>query len=333
MTPKGCGDPADADPMGPAVVFRGGALGDLILTFPLLRRLARETGRGVDLVAPARHRALAALAPDCIHHWWDLDHPALAPLFAGQPSHEPAFNRLLASASTVVSFLSTPGDPLAELLSGLGLTLTPPASGHRPDRRHFHLPPRPATGEPAAAFILHGVFPGERFEPVNFRRPAPLTPAETGPPPVIIHPGSGSRTKNWSLANWLELRGRLPLPRVHWLLGPAENALAPRLSAALPPGDTLQQPANTQELTDRLASARAFLGHDSGVSHLAAALGLPCFLLFGPTDPAVWAPPYPHVHTHAAPPGFAGLTPAAVAPELLAWLADLPTAPLSPASP
>jgi heptosyltransferase-2 len=40
---------------------------------------------------------------------------------------------------------------------------------------------------------------------------------------------------------------------------------------------------------------RLFLGHDSGVSHLAAACGAPCVLLFGPTDPAVWAPPSPRV--------------------------------------
>jgi heptosyltransferase-3 len=39
----------------------------------------------------------------------------------------------------------------------------------------------------------------------------------------------------------------------------------------------------------------AFLGHDSGISHLAAACGVPSLLLFGPTDPAVWAPPQPWV--------------------------------------
>jgi heptosyltransferase-2 len=33
-----------------------------------------------------------------------------------------------------------------------------------------------------------------------------------------------------------------------------------------------------------------FIGHDSGISHLAAAAGAKCILLFGPTDPAVWAP-------------------------------------------
>jgi len=33
-----------------------------------------------------------------------------------------------------------------------------------------------------------------------------------------------------------------------------------------------------------------FIGHDSGISHLAAAVGANSILLFGPTDPNVWAP-------------------------------------------
>ena len=41
---------------------------------------------------------------------------------------------------------------------------------------------------------------------------------------------------------------------------------------------------------------RLFLGHDSGISHLAAGVGTPSVLLFGPTDPAVWAPGNPWVH-------------------------------------
>ena len=44
------------------------------------------------------------------------------------------------------------------------------------------------------------------------------------------------------------------------------------------------------ELAAALAGCRALLGHDSGISHLAAALGLPTLALFGPTDPAQWAP-------------------------------------------
>jgi heptosyltransferase-2 len=50
------------------------------------------------------------------------------------------------------------------------------------------------------------------------------------------------------------------------------------------------------QLAAVLERCRLFLGHDSGISHLAAATGAPCLLLFGPTDPAVWAPPNPGVH-------------------------------------
>ncbi|MGH9630427.1 MAG: glycosyltransferase family 9 protein, partial [Bryobacteraceae bacterium] len=44
-----------------------------------------------------------------------------------------------------------------------------------------------------------------------------------------------------------------------------------------------------------LASARAYTGNDSGISHLVAAVGTPAVVLFGPTDPAVWAPRGPAV--------------------------------------
>lgn len=44
-----------------------------------------------------------------------------------------------------------------------------------------------------------------------------------------------------------------------------------------------------------LARARLYIGNDSGITHLAAAVGTPVLALFGPTDPAVWAPRGPHV--------------------------------------
>jgi heptosyltransferase-3 len=45
-----------------------------------------------------------------------------------------------------------------------------------------------------------------------------------------------------------------------------------------------------RELADKLATCAAFIGHDSGISHIAAATGTRSILLFGPTDPHVWAP-------------------------------------------
>ncbi|MFV1995963.1 MAG: glycosyltransferase family 9 protein, partial [Verrucomicrobiales bacterium] len=55
------------------------------------------------------------------------------------------------------------------------------------------------------------------------------------------------------------------------------------------------------ELGAILQRCSLYLGHDSGISHLAAACGIPCVLLFGPTEPAIWAPRNPQVITLKAP--------------------------------
>ena len=49
-----------------------------------------------------------------------------------------------------------------------------------------------------------------------------------------------------------------------------------------------------------------FVGHDSGISHLAAAAGANCILLFGPTDPEVWGPRNENVRVIRAPNGKIG---------------------------
>ena len=52
-----------------------------------------------------------------------------------------------------------------------------------------------------------------------------------------------------------------------------------------------------------LERARLFVGHDSGISHIAAAAGAPALLLFGPTDPSTWAPANERVEVIEAPDG------------------------------
>jgi ADP-heptose:LPS heptosyltransferase len=48
--------------------------------------------------------------------------------------------------------------------------------------------------------------------------------------------------------------------------------------------------ADLYELACRLATARVYIGNDSGITHLAAAVGTPVVAVFGPTDPSIWAP-------------------------------------------
>lgn len=94
---------------------------------------------------------------------------------------------------------------------------------------------------------------------------------------TIIHPFSGSKRKNWPLQRFEELACRLNLP-VAWTAGPEEElARAHRFDDLL-------------SLAEWIASAKLFIGNDSGITHLAAATGVPTIALFGATDPRVWAP-------------------------------------------
>jgi hypothetical protein len=94
---------------------------------------------------------------------------------------------------------------------------------------------------------------------------------------VAIHPFSGSAKKNWPLDRFRELARRLDAP-VRWCAGPEE------------PLEDAVRFENLWDLACWLASARLYIGNDSGITHLAAAVGTPVVALFGPTDPAIWAP-------------------------------------------
>ena len=102
---------------------------------------------------------------------------------------------------------------------------------------------------------------------------------------AVIHPFSGGRRKNWPLAQFEALAARLEraMP-VRWCRGPED-----------PPLDRAVRIDDLYELGCWLAGARLYIGNDSGITHLAAAVGTPVLALFGPTDPAVWAPRGPNV--------------------------------------
>jgi heptosyltransferase-2 len=80
------------------------------------------------------------------------------------------------------------------------------------------------------------------------------------------------------------------------VIGEADEIRGQQLQASLP-GDRIRLAKNLPltALANLLQNCASFLGHDSGISHLAAAVGTPALLLFGPTDPAIWAPQNPQV--------------------------------------
>jgi heptosyltransferase-2 len=127
-------------------------------------------------------------------------------------------------------------------------------------------------------------------------------------PVVAFHPGSGSERKNWPLENWIHIgnhlldsadfRGSLVV-----VSGEADEGRVRQLRAIWK-NERVRFAANfpLPELAALFQDA-IFLGHDSGISHLSAAVGANCILLFGPTDPDVWAPKGKNVLVIRAPTG------------------------------
>jgi heptosyltransferase-2 len=133
------------------------------------------------------------------------------------------------------------------------------------------------------------------------------------PHPIIaLHPGSGSERKNWPLPKWLKLGNRLlasPEMAGSLLLvsGEADAAQASNLRSTWPASRIREaRGLRLTQLAAILERSAHFVGHDSGISHLAGAVGAHCILLFGPTDPAVWAPSNPNVRVLRAPGGNLG---------------------------
>ncbi|MDD1763082.1 MAG: glycosyltransferase family 9 protein, partial [Methanothrix sp.] len=131
---------------------------------------------------------------------------------------------------------------------------------------------------------------------------APETPIAEELGPVVIHPGSGSRKKNYPPAFWLELIKGIKSEqldnsqKIIMLLGPAEEDIIKFFRDNLNDGDVeLKVLPSTEELTSILGRASVYIGHDSGVTHLAAMLGIHVIALFKDSRIDQWRPLGPNV--------------------------------------
>jgi ADP-heptose:LPS heptosyltransferase len=113
-------------------------------------------------------------------------------------------------------------------------------------------------------------------------------------PLIFIHPGCGSIKKAWPSLHFAKLARNLQKRfsvRIAVIEGPADRAQAETLYKRLKGVSTVKMgklPLRT--LAALMKRVKCFIGNDSGITHLAAAVGTPAIALFGPTDPGVWGP-------------------------------------------
>ncbi|MEN3942559.1 glycosyltransferase family 9 protein [Prosthecobacter sp. SYSU 5D2] len=269
------------------LVIRGGAIGDFILTMPALR-LIRETLAGCE-VEVLGYPGIAELAvkaglADTVR---SLEHRSMALLFAKGAALDPALVEYLLSFNVVVSYLFDPDGILRGQLEGIGVkTLLECPHSVRPGQGHA----AQQLARPLEKLAMYLDEPNWRAPLLGEAKPEA---SGIGGRRIALHVGSGSVKKNWPVEHWRQvvaaLREEHPAAEVMLITGEAEKERGVDVAGfeAAEHWQALPLP----ELADRLRGCDLFLGHDSGISHLAATCGLPCLLLFGPTDPALWAPP------------------------------------------
>jgi heptosyltransferase III len=239
------------------LVIRPGAIGDLIVSLPAMACLAAESlevwteARAVPLVRfAARVRPLRAAGLDLL----GITEPPVGLIQA------------LRQFDSIVSWYGANRPEFRDTVAGLGLPFT-----------FLEALPAESAGIHATDFYLEQV-----------RRIAPC--ASDGIPRIecpaeredyaVIHPFSGSARKNWPLEKFRAVAAQLErVMPVKWCAGEED----PLLPGAVRIDDLY-------ELACFLARARLYIGNDSGITHLAAAVGTPVLALFGPTDPEIWAP-------------------------------------------
>ncbi len=271
------------------LIFHSGALGDFVLAWPLVLGVARVMPQCRTVVVTAgdkgklAERVLRVESSDAESGWQKL--------FAdGALPEKPA--KLLGGARLVLSFVADFGSPWEKNLSRLA-----------PDAEVHHLEPRPTRdGIWAVDFLLEQL----EDEPVvhsaaagmvaSIRRSGLLPRAHDPAGPIVVHPGSGSAKKNWPAEQWAKWMADAGKP-VRLVLGEVEREkfTAKQRGALVEAAAEVREPQDLPSLLDALTGTSAYLGHDSGPTHLAAIIGLPTLALFGPTDPAVWAPLGPRV--------------------------------------
>jgi heptosyltransferase III len=278
------------------LVIRGGAIGDFILTLPALKALREAYLNAHIEILGYKH--IAALAENRFYAQAvrSIEYGPLSSFFARNSELSAELTGYFASFDLIISFLYDPNRIFEGNLRRCGVENLLCGSAKIAENGGH------AARQLARPIEELGIRVADLTEEIFLsekdRQFAREFLRNLSRPIVAIHPGSGSKEKNWPLEKWIELvsskRGlsRANGERVSLVVvsGEADMAQIAQLEHAWKDRDVRFAKDLPLPLLAAVLEHTIFVGHDSGISHLAAAAGANCILLFGPTDPNVWAP-------------------------------------------
>jgi heptosyltransferase III len=280
------------------VVIHPGGLGDVLLSLGALAAMrASSPHHEIVLLAGLE---VGHLLRQCgvIDHLWSIESGRLGALFTGKEQLSDEQLGVFRRCDLVVGWLSDQTGSLRRTMQELGIPrviLRSPASTEGPHQSDRFLQ------------TLQGEFPADVRAPLRIYLPGQVLQSgadalraigiEQRVQLIVCHMGSGSRHKCVSADKWGTLirrcRARQLTPLV--VLGPADDQAGEVIQEQDIPELPILRPSSITMLAAILAQAQGYIGHDSGVTHLAALLGVPTVAMFGPTDERRWAPRGAHV--------------------------------------
>ena len=269
-------------PINKLLIIHQGALGDFVLIFPAIVRLQNYYG-SIDVLCQSGLGKLAK-SLGLVENWFPLEAAFVATLYTDNVS--PKIKALLRPYVKILLFSLSAGleQSIRQITSKPACRIAPKP----PPNRRIHL----------TEFVLENLIKCKLIKEVNgiienipppIRRSRPKYPDK-----ILLHPGAGSIRKRWSFSNFLEVDAMLEADglKPEFILGPAEEDLVDILPRK---NRTVHILTDLTILATLLNSAGGYIGNDSGASHLAAFLGVPTVVIFGPTDPERWKPVGPAV--------------------------------------
>jgi ADP-heptose:LPS heptosyltransferase len=271
------------------LVLRGGGIRDFIVTLPVLQVLRTQWPAANIEIWGYPHIAELAVEAGLAQTVVSLEQADMSRFFVPEPSFTDHQVAVIRSFDLLFNYLY---DPIGQVRSNLLLAGAKQVLSGSPLIKKGHA--IPFLLEPLQALALYedDLVPTlDLPEDLKAAGKARLRALGIKGKPLAVHPGSGQDAAGWPVERTIELirslrkQGR----EVVMVSGEADESAAELLAREVPDVPVLSR-LTLVELAATLSVCDSYLGQDSGITHLAAAVGLPVLALFGPSNPATWAP-------------------------------------------
>lgn len=278
------------------LIIRPGALGDVIVTLPTLEAI-RNYFKNAQIEIMGYSSFLEIVKgrfyADTISRFDQAD---IAPLFIRNSSVPASLIHKVSNMDLIISFVSDKEQIMVGNLRAAGAKHVIHYEPFPSESEHIHI-----IGHFLKCLDLLGVHHSNKIPKIFLGEEDVLfgesflngSIVDSKKMLVAVHPGSGSRQKCWHIDRYVELIFWLKKEmnaKILLISGQADTEIVEELRKKVRDNIILVDQIPLPILAAIIKRSNLFVGNDSGITHVAAAVGAPAITIFGPTDPKIWGP-------------------------------------------